>query len=764
MANLLNSFAVSPLRGLALAIMLALAACGGGNGGGSGTGSPEAVSSTNAALALAKDQPKGLRVEPMTRGADGPKGESTLSVQPKRAMPLAYSVKLEPASGSLAKAVQIKALAQYAGPPGVRTPIGVGLELPGTATAAATGALWRWQPQATGQAIGRKSAAISFTTSGAAAVRLGLEIHRLPADAVLRFYAQSAATVIEVSGSEVMATLRRNVAADGDKPAAWTYWTPVVEGAEATVEIDLPQGTTGADLDLAVPRLSHQTVPTESLTRDSIAKIGQSASCEIDVNCTTGFSVESNATAKMSFVAADGFSYVCTGTLLNDRLGTGTPYFLSANHCISLQSEASTLNTYWFYRSSACNSGRLNANSKTLVGGATLLYASASTDTSLMQLKDAPPAGATYAGWDTTSPSVGAALVGVHQPSGDLQKLSTGAMKSYTSCTTLSNSESFNCSAATATTGNFLSVQWNRGVTEAGSSGSGLYKTIGTTNYLVGQLYGGSSSCTAPTAADAYGRFDTAFNAALSKWLNGANPATGYWWNPAESGRGYGIELQGDQISLVAYMFEASGASTWYSALLDRQLDGSFSGNLSRNAGGQTFTGAYKAPTASALIATVKLTLTSTTKGSLTVFPADGSAAKTLSLERFSFSTPAFAASAGSFENGIWWNESQSGRGFMIEAQGSQAIVGSYLYDDTGQSTWYTMVSAVQGGKSISGSLQQYVNGQTLLGGYVPSSAKPGSAGTLSFSALTSTTGNLTLPSGETIPLKRFVFGSTAPN
>ena len=303
-----------------------------------------------------------------------------------------------------------------------------------------------------------------------------------------------------------------------------------------------------------------------------------------------------------------------------------------------------------------------------------------------------------------------------------------------------------------------------RSVTEAGSSGSGLYKTIGTTNYLVGQLYGGSSSCTAPTAADAYGRFDTAFNAALSRWLNGANPATGYWWNPAESGRGYGIELQGDQISLVAYMFEASGASTWYSALLNRQLDGSFSGNLSRNAGGQTFTGAYKAPTASALIATVKLTLTSTTKGLLTVFPADGSAAQTLSLERFSFSTPAFSASAGSFENGIWWNESQSGRGFMIEAQGSQAIVGSYLYDDTGQPTWYTMVSAVQGGKSISGSLQQYVNGQTLLGGYVPSSAKPGSAGTLSFSALTSTTGNLTLPSGETIPLKRFVFGSTAPN
>ena len=65
-------------------------------------------------------------------------------------------------------------------------------------------------------------------------------------------------------------------------------------------------------------------------------------------------------------------------------------------------------------------------------------------------------------------------------------------------------------------------MQWQKGTTEGGSSGSGVFVTVveNQTRYLVGQLYGGSASCSNREGGDAYGRFDLAYSAALSRWLN----------------------------------------------------------------------------------------------------------------------------------------------------------------------------------------------------------------------------------------------------
>ncbi len=41
-------------------------------------------------------------------------------------------------------------------------------------------------------------------------------------------------------------------------------------------------------------------------------------------------------------------------------------------------------------------------------------------------------------------------------------------------------------------------------------------------------------------------------------------PFTGWWWNPAESGSGYSVELQGDTIFIVGYMYETDGRPVWY--------------------------------------------------------------------------------------------------------------------------------------------------------------------------------------------------------
>ena len=145
-------------------------------------------------------------------------------------------------------------------------------------------------------------------------------------------------------------------------------------------------------------------------------------------------------------------------------------------------------------------------------------------------------------------------------------------------------------------------------------------------------------------------------------------PTSGIWWNPQESGRGFTFELQGTQIFMAMYTYETTGAATWYAATLTQQANGSFTGTLDRYSGGQSLTGSYRAPTLGGKVADITLTFSSATAASLLIQPSDGSAAKTVPLERFVFSA---AASTGTFQSGYWWNEAQSGRGFLIDAQGT---------------------------------------------------------------------------------------------
>lgn len=452
------------------------------------------------------------RVESTTRVAQSGDGVTAVKLRLSEVSPKPQVIKLDAVSA--ARNLAEVAVIPQAGRP---TKIGFSRELVLTASTDKTAAVWHWTSTPKGGHI----AAISVVSTGATGVRLGLLVKRMPWDAVVRVYAQNAPSAVEISGSEIMASIHRNMDADGLSDAARTYWTPGVEGDESTVEIELPPGFSPDALELAIPRLSNIVIsPLKDLNAET-AKIGQAAYCEIDINCASGNSALGNGTAKMSYVASDGTSYVCSGSLLNDRVQSGTPYFLSANHCISLQSEASSLITYWFYRSTSCNSGTLSSSSKTLLGGATLLYASSVTDTSFMRLNNTPPAGAVYQGWDASVPTLSTSLVSVHHPKGDLQKISFGSLRAFKDCNLSDSlSESFYCTSSTAAKGNFIDMLLNQGMNEAGSSGSGIYKSVSGSNYLIGQLTGGSASCANPTGSSTYGRFDIAYTAALNKWLD----------------------------------------------------------------------------------------------------------------------------------------------------------------------------------------------------------------------------------------------------
>jgi len=403
---------------------------------------------------------------------------------------------------------------------GVPLKIGIGREVEATASIQATSALLDWTLSPRGGQV----AALRFASSSAKGVRIGIRIGSLPMGGVVRFYGSDAGEVFEIPAQEITQVIQRNLDAGDTSDAARTYWSPDLGGEAITVEFEVPQGVSTDELQVSVPALSHVLVDVRS--GDAFKAIGDAGSCNLDVSCNSSYSTLSKSVALMEFVEGS-HTYACTGTLLNDRMSSGTPYFLSANHCISSQTVASTLSTAWFYRSSSCGATSLNPGSQMLMTGATLLYANEGSDTSFMRLNSSPPAGALFAGSSSFAPDLYSSIYGVHHPQGDLQKYSTGMYWGQAKCTVVlvDGVEYFQCGTSTAADAHHLRVSWTRGTTEQGSSGSGLFTNMNGKDYLIGQLSAGRASCTNRSGNDYYGRFDVAYNAALHQWLGATSGA-----------------------------------------------------------------------------------------------------------------------------------------------------------------------------------------------------------------------------------------------
>ena len=349
---------------------------------------------------------------------------------------------------------------------------------------------------------GLQAARLTITSSTAAALRIAIRLNGAPADLRIRFMGSSAAA--EPFGPYTVDDVNRHE----------EFWSPVLEGETAIVELALPASSAiqGA---LEMVTLSHLVAAGADLLSDVTLKalaIGGSGSCESDVACASS-DIQTRAQSAVSATARfaitiSGATYVCTGTLLNDGVDSNVPYFYTANHCLDNTSApgdtkglsataAATINTYWFFQAATCGS-RVQPAYVLLAGGAALLGRSVDYDWALLRLRSPPPAGATFAGWNASGPlTSGSAIIGIHHPAGDLKKLSLGNTTGY---------QNYN-------DGSFIQVRWTSGVTEPGSSGSGLFTlNSGTNTYeLRGGLFGGSSSCSSPQSTDIYSRLDVAY-------------------------------------------------------------------------------------------------------------------------------------------------------------------------------------------------------------------------------------------------------------
>lgn len=72
-------------------------------------------------------------------------------------------------------------------------------------------------------------------------------------------------------------------------------------------------------------------------------------------------------------------------------------------------------------------------------------------------------------------------------------------------------------------------------------------------------------------------------------------PETGWWWNADEGGRGFSIEVQGDQVYIAGFMYDADGSPVWYATGGKMTTPSFFQGTWVQYGNGQSMTGTWKA-------------------------------------------------------------------------------------------------------------------------------------------------------------------------
>ncbi|MEJ0044958.1 MAG: hypothetical protein WDN04_01495 [Rhodospirillales bacterium] len=232
-------------------------------------------------------------------------------------------------------------------------------------------------------------------------------------------------------------------------------------------------------------------------------------------------------------------------------------------------------------------------------------------------------------------------------------------------------------------------------------------------------------------------------------------PDTGYWWNPAEPGRGFVIEQNNGKIFFASFLYEFSGRASWYGSGPTAYSGSTYAGVLNLYANGQTLTGAYQPSTqVGGTFGNVSINFTSTTTGTMT-WPGG-----TTPIQRFDIVTGGSAATPpdGTPQRGYWWNPNEAGRGFSIEIQNGTMLVAGYMYDANGNPIWYLSQGPMASASLYQGTWVQNGFGQTLTGAYHAASVVNSNVGALTIQFSSATAGTMTLPDGRQIPIQRFGF------
>lgn len=292
-------------------------------------------------------------------------------------------------------------------------------------------------------------------------------------------------------------------------------WSPSVTGTAVHLQVhgEVPAGRfVIADVGYVDPQALSLDAPVAS-EKYNIGSQCYGAWCTENANCHnwTHMAATKKAVAHIQYI--DGpYIYLCSGGLLADSdTGSQIPYFLTANHCVSTQSVADTLEAFFQFEA-VCSSdcGDAEQDSIKVAGGASVLRTNSTSDFTLLRLDGTPPADSVYLGWSSQAVafSNGDMLHRIAHPAGGPQSYSEHRV------------DTAKGTCGSWPRGNWIYSTDTLGATEGGSSGSVVLNASG---QVVGQLSGAcgtnvNDNCDTVRNATVDGAF-AAYYDQVSAWL-----------------------------------------------------------------------------------------------------------------------------------------------------------------------------------------------------------------------------------------------------
>lgn len=273
---------------------------------------------------------------------------------------------------------------------------------------------------------------------------------------------------------------------------------------------------------LKIGAVNHDYLNIFKYLNAGIGEFGSSGSCHPDLSCADNGTYLQNGQSVCQVIV--GGTEYCSGTLMNNSNNDGTPFVLTAGHCLGSELSPESVVFIFNYEVPACQT-RIQGSMAHSISGSYLRAFADQLDFALLEMSAYPPEyfRTYYAGWNLNETHSSIAHT-IHHPSGDVKKLAVSS--------TSPTGASFNAYSVFNNPfepdSHWRIAEWEQGSTEGGSSGSGLFVEDGE---LIGLLSGGSATCSNPVN-DYFVRLDKIWN-----FLPHDTARVDIWLNPSDDGR-----------------------------------------------------------------------------------------------------------------------------------------------------------------------------------------------------------------------------------